>query len=460
VVKTSPKSIKSWLITLVALGVVIPVVWVLVVRLEGEKPTVQFDLTSPWLGPSRTLSFSFSDPKSGLRSLWIGIVQDGKEIVLLQRSFPGSGFLGGGRVGSESVSVGVEPKSLGISEGKATLRVTARDYSWRGRFRGNLTLVEKEVTIDTRAPSIAVLTRFHNVAQGGAGLVIYRISEPCPRSGVFIGEHYFPGYSGYFKDPQIGLAFFALAHDQDPGVKMFVQAQDSAGNQSVAGFPKYIIKKRFPKDTVGINDGFLEQKMPEFECEVPFTPGAPLVDVFLKVNQDLRKANYRKIVEVVGASDPGIHWEGPFLRLPNAARRASFADRREYLYNGKIIDHQVHMGIDLASLAQSPVPASNTGRVAFTGRIGIYGNTVIIDHGFGLFSMYSHLSDIGVEKDQKVSKGDVIGRTGTTGLAGGDHLHYGILIHDVFVNPVEWWDGSWIENNVSSKIREVQGRAG
>ena len=113
------------------------------------------------------------------------------------------------------------------------------------------------------------------------------------------------------------------------------------------------------------------------------------------------------------------------------------------------------MGIDLASLAHSPVPAANTGKVVFSDYLGIYGNTIIIDHGFGLFSMYSHLSELNVQPGQKVSRGDIIARTGSTGLAGGDHLHFSMLVHATFVNPVEWWDPAWIENNVSSKIRDA-----
>jgi murein DD-endopeptidase MepM/ murein hydrolase activator NlpD len=150
-----------------------------------------------------------------------------------------------------------------------------------------------------------------------------------------------------------------------------------------------------------------------------------------------------------------LYWKGAFLRLPNSARRAGFADHRIYKYKGHIIDRQTHMGIDLASVAQSPVLASNTGKVIFAEGLGIYGKTVIIDHGFGLFSMYSHLSSFNVKKGQMVPKGDIIGRTGVTGLAGGDHLHFGMLVHNTFVNPVEWWDASWIKNNISDKIDEL-----
>jgi murein DD-endopeptidase MepM/ murein hydrolase activator NlpD len=125
------------------------------------------------------------------------------------------------------------------------------------------------------------------------------------------------------------------------------------------------------------------------------------------------------------------------------------------MYKGREIDRQVHMGIDLASVAHSPIPAANTGIVIFAEFLGIYGKTVILDHGFGLFSMYSHLSHIGVEVGDQLVKGDILGRTGITGLAGGDHLHFSMLIRDTFVNPVEWWDTNWIQHNVLSKIEQA-----
>ena len=141
--------------------------------------------------------------------------------------------------------------------------------------------------------------------------------------------------------------------------------------------------------------------------------------------------------------------------MPGAANRAGFADHRKYKYHGEIIDNQVHLGVDLASVAHSPVPASNKGKVVLVESIGIYGKTVIIDHGFGLFSMYAHLSSMSVNEGQVVLKGQNIGETGMTGLAGGDHLHFSMIVNKTFVNPVEWWDASWIKNNISSKINEL-----
>jgi murein DD-endopeptidase MepM/ murein hydrolase activator NlpD len=137
---------------------------------------------------------------------------------------------------------------------------------------------------------------------------------------------------------------------------------------------------------------------------------------------------------------------------------AQFADHRTYYYKGNKVDEKDHLGVDLASLANSPVPAANHGRVLFAGELGIYGKAVVLDHGQGLTSLYGHLSSIRVSKGQDVQKGDILGATGSTGLAGGDHLHFSILVNGVFVNPIEWWDGHWIRDNIQKKMALLSDR--
>ena len=425
-------------------------------RLEGEKPSITLELPSPSIGKTQELALSVSDAKSGVRRIWIGLVKDGKEVVFFEKDLPFAGFIRGGIIHKESLNIMIEPVKMGITDGKAMLRMVARDCSWRRWLKGNTTYLEKDVIIDTRSPEVGILSRAHNVSQGGTGLVVYRVSETCPKSGVFVGDNFFPGYSGYFKDDNILIAFFALDYKQGPGTKIFVNATDFAGNSSRAGFPYYIKGKVFKKDLIEISDRFLNWKMPEFDVDISPDSKTPLVEKFLKVNQEVRKDNYQQLLSIVKNTDKKLFWKGTFLRLPKSARKAGFADHRRYKYKGHIIDRQIHMGVDLASVAHSPVSASNTGKGAFAETMGIYGKTVIIDHGFGLFSMYSHLSDFNVKQGQMVSKGEIIGHTGTTGLAGGDHLHFGMLVHNTFVNPVEWWDASWIRNNISGKMNMVK----
>lgn len=447
---------KSWLLIVPALLAAGLLVYLLFQRMEGKPPVVSLALESPALGANQTLALHVADAKSGLRKVWVGLLKDGQEIELLDKVFPPAGIFNGGAVHDETLQIPFEPHVQGIKDGKAVLRLVARDFSWRHWGKGNVQYQEQAVVIDTRPPAIDVLSRANYFAQGGSGLIIYKLSEECRNSGVSVGDRFYPGMNGYFKDPHIYAAMVAVGFNQGPDTPVYVTGTDIAGNESRVGLPHLINARHFKRDKIGISDHFLDWKMPEFARLVDAAPGASNLDIFLKVNSDLRRANYEEVVKLTAHSDATIYWKGDFLRLPSAATRAGFADHRTYFYKGKEIDEQNHMGMDLASLEHSPVPAANAGKVVFADKLGIYGGTVLIDHGMGLFSMYSHMSYIDVTPGQMVKKGDTLGKTGMTGLAGGDHLHYGMLVHQTWVNPIEWWDTQWIHNNISAKLQAVK----
>ena len=426
--------------------------------MEGNKPSVTIELPTPYIGLSQEITGLVSDPENGIRKLWVGLLQDGKEIVLLDKEFTSKFIIGGGAITETPFTLLIEPKKLKLSDGKAMLRIAVTDYSWRKWFHGNKTYIEKEIIIDTRPPVIDVLTSQHYIRQGGSGVVIYRVSEQDIQSGVVVGDNFFPGYAGHFETKNIYMAFIALGHLQDMDTKIHVKATDAAGNYARAGFNHYLKKGKFKTDNIRITDSFLNWKMPEFDLADAGGGQLSNADQFLAVNRDIRQASTRILTNLGEQTDHTIYWKGAFSRLPGSSTKASFAEYRTYTYQGKIIDRQYHMGIDLASTSHSPVPAANSGRVAYQGTNGIYGKTVAIDHGFGLFSIYSHLSRIHVKEGDRIEKGDTLGVTGTTGLAGGDHLHFGMMIHHVFVNPIEWWDKSWIHNNITAKIQTIYGR--
>ena len=427
------------------------IVWLLTIRLEGTVPVVRFAAEPSAIGVSQKLNFTLSDPKSGLKSLKVTLRQGQKETLLLETDYPEKDLLGRGKVTSVPVEIAISPKSLGLADGDAVLTISARDRSWRHWWHGNPVLFEKTLPVDTRPPQMEVLSLAHNVNQGGTGFIVYRLSERCPNSGVMVGDNFFPGYAGYAADPLVHLCFFALKPEQGVGTNLALQADDVVGNHSTIGFMHHIRAKAFKKDSIPITDSFLNSKLPEFDLTGPVAAGS-LLDQFLKVNREVRADNFKTITGFTAKTDPVLRWKGAFMQLPNGANRASFAQDRTYMYNGAAVDQQTHLGLDFASLAHSPIPAANAGKVVCAERIGIYGNTVILDHGFGVFSLYGHMSDMSVTVGQEVQKGDTLGHTGTTGWAAGDHLHFSMLVHDIFVDPVEWFDASWIANNVTSKL--------
>lgn len=437
---------------IVVLLISIPAVWLTIIRMEGKPPSVEIELDSPFIGASKSIGVSVEDAGSGIRRIWMGLLVNGREVEILQRTFPSAGFFAGGKEKSVRVKATVSPKTLGLADGKGVIRTVVWDYSLRKWGKGNQAYLEKEIHIDTQPPAIEMLSRSHNVAQGGSGVAVYRLSEACPVSGITVGDSFFPGYAGLSNDPAVHVAFFALNYQQGSDTQIAATAKDYAGNSGVAKMVYHINARSFRKDAINLSDRFFNAKMPDFDGHFPESSQENPLELFLKVNRELRRQDNEAFYGVTAETEKKILWEGAFSRLPGSANRARFADHRTYFYGGKVIDRQVHMGIDLASTKHAPVPAANRGKVAFTGNQGIYGNTVILDHGYGLFTLYAHLSQIQAVKGSIVEKGEIIGKTGMTGLAGGDHLHYGTLIHQTYVNPVEWWDKNWIKNNVSDKI--------
>ena len=444
---------RTWIILCIL--VFLPMLVMLVIRMESEQPSVSFELPSKFIGLDKRLEIKLEDQKSGLKRFWVAILQQGKETTLLEKHFPASGILHKGITISESIQINIEPQRIGLKDGKAMLRMMAVDYSWKSWGKGNRSYSEREIVIDTEAPIVRALTHSHNISPGGSNAVVYTLSEPCDISGVQVADHLYPGYPNVEGKDEIRIAFFALDDQQGSGTDIFLLAKDRAGNQTKTTFPYYIKTKKFKKDTIQISDRFILGKLPEFQKALADQNLEDPLDKFLFINKEIRARNKAVLNKLMQKSDPTQYWDGTFLRLPKSATRSGFGDRRTYRYKGKTVDRQTHLGIDLASLAMSPVPAANSGKVIYAETLGIYGHLMIIDHGYGLFSMYAHLSSFNVPVGQVVKKGEIIGNTGKSGLAGGDHLHYSVLISGTFVDPLEWWDASWIHNNITNKIERL-----
>lgn len=424
----------------------------LFIRFEWEKPALVLDMSADSIGSDQGIKGSFSDAKSGIRKLKAVLIKDGREMVLFEKEYPSTAFWTNSGVNSDDFEIKISLKELNIPDGAATLRVTGWDCSWSGWFHGNRAEIEKNVMIDRKPPSVSVLNSQIYINQGGTGFVTYKTSEPCGRSGVNIGGHFFKGYKADQGGSDIYYCFFALSHEPVQPGEIYAEASDQAGNLGKATFRVNIRKKNFKLDTIPLSDRFFDSTLPAFQVE-----GNTPLEKFLAINRDMRAQNAKLFFSKAIQSEPAMLWKGTFMRLPDAAPRAGFADERIYTYNGNNVDRQFHLGVDLASLAKAKVPAANSGKVVLAENVGIYGNTVMIDHGFGVNSLYSHMSQIDVQVGQSVEKGQILGLTGQTGLAAGDHLHFSMIIQDMFVNPIEWWDPHWIQDNVKLKIDEARG---
>ena len=445
--------------------ILIPCIWLFVYKYEGEKPVVDISNPCVYFKKSYKMSLNVRDNKTGLRYIMVSIEQKNKDKVnkkiLIEKQYKIFGLLdlfSSANIVNDSFSITVQPLQYGMTDGEAVIKIVVSDASLRGWNKGNVLNIEKKVIIDSKPPEISILTQTHNIAKGGASLIIYELFEDNIKTGIKVGDNFFPGRPGLFKNNNIYTAFFALTDVQGTGTKLVVTAQDAAGNITKKGFYHYIRDKKFKTDTLNIQDSFLSKKMPDFDVREKndsFQGKNQLLEKFLYVNKTVRKNNVDEILKVCENSENKKYWDGRFLRLSGSAQQAGFADRRIYKYKGKKIDRATHLGIDLASTSNVSIQAANRGRIILADSVGIFGKSVIIDHGFGVCSLYSHLSHIAVSKGNIVQKGDKIGVSGITGLAGGDHLHFSMSVHNVFVNPVEWWDKTWIQNNIISKINSL-----
>lgn len=419
-------------------------------RCEGERPTLS--------GPERLfvgrgeaqVVVEARDLESGVRTMELRVVQGETKKRVAQIARPGNIGMGGARGAVERIEAVIDAEQLGLREGEAVLLAKAEDWSWRRWLDGNAGYLEIPLTVDLTKPRIAVETGQTYVERGGAGAVVYSVREATRRDGVQVGSSFFPG-RGFPGDPKRRIALFAVPRDVAPDPRIAVIAEDLAGNEGSASWPVALQERAFDDVRIELSNTFLQVKVREL-AEAVGVAEPDALNAFRKINSEIRAQNERKIRELVAKSSDEPLFEGAFLQMRNSAVTSRFAERRSYFVLGEKVSEAIHYGYDLASTAGAPIEASNRGRVLFAGELGIYGNCVLLDHGLGLVSLYAHLSQIDVAEGDLVEKNGFLGRSGATGLAGGDHLHFAILVGDAYVDPTEWWDAKWVEEKVMSRL--------
>ena len=354
----------------------------------------------------------------------VKIVQGGKQVVLYDGA------------PAKEIKLEVRPKKLGLKEGNAETVVELRRFFFiRDTYR-------IKSLIDYTPPRVDILFAPYAVMTGGSGAVRITVSEDSELS-LKVGKLEFPFYK---VGSNVYVSLFGIPLDFRGNV--IVEAKDRIGNVTRLELPSLLKVKKYPSYRIELKGKErkilikLANLLGEEANELSF------IEAFKKVNEELRRENEELISSIGKESEEKIHWKGRFLQLKNSKVVSVFGEKRVYTYGGKKISESYHWGYDLASVRNAPVEAANSGKVVFAGFLGIYGNTVIIDHGYGLMSLYGHLAEFKVKKGDLVKKGQIIGYTDTTGLAFGDHLHYGMMIYGVPVNPIEWWDKNWIKHNI------------
>jgi hypothetical protein len=424
----------------------------------GPEPTVTLTTIWPAVGRANEVTATFSEPANGVGTVRLEL-QQGQRIELLgEQSFPpGSplpAVLGGGGGVPETVlvaTVGTDTTRW-LEEGEAVLRATATRSAGFLR-RPEPTIVERTIAVRRRPPRLELVSSQHYARQGGSGVVVYRVGGTVLRSGVRAGNFEATGFPLEGGGADDRFVIYAIPWDQDDANQVRLFAEDDAGNRSEQPFLD-LLKPMAPRgDTIRVSEDFLATVVPAIASRTPgFDASGSLLDQYLRINGELRRQELGRIAELAHSSRPAFLWSGPFLQMPNTALKANFAETRTYLYDGRTVDRQTHLGLDLASTARAPVPAPNSGVVVFAGWMSLYGNAVVVDHGYGLLSLCGHMAAIDVDVGDPVTRGQIIGSSGATGLAGGDHLHLEIFVQGQSVDPLEWLDGKWIADNLGTKL--------
>ncbi|HEY8231791.1 MAG TPA: M23 family metallopeptidase [Vicinamibacteria bacterium] len=421
----------------------------------GAPPSLELVTEARAIGPRTPILARARVNGRGLAGLRLEIEQNGRVRVLARREhapLPAWRLWGQGTLEDE-LGADVGHQALPeLKEGEAVVRAVAeRARTWL--FSPAPVVKELSLSVRRTPPALGLVSTQHYVMQGGSGVVVYRVSASAVSDFVSAGEWRFPGAPLPGGRSGDRVALFGVPWDLDDAARLRIVAEDDAGNAASLVFVDRFERRPPARDRIGLDDAFLTKVTTEIRERTPsLTASGNLLDDYLAINRGLRAENARELVGLGRESAPAFLFQDVLQPLRNAQVMSAFADRRSYVYGGREVDQQTHLGFDLAVVARTPVPAPSRGVVKLARYFGIYGNAVVLDHGMGLMTLSAHLSTIDVAEGQELERGAILGSTGATGLAGGDHLHFTTLVRGLPVNPIEWWDAKWIRDRITGKL--------
>ncbi len=412
---------------------------ILIVSARSATPVVDLPASITTLGQATPVSVQVHDPR-GIRKIAATVEQNGVSYPVSATTQPSTAS-----DSTWSFTAGVKSTPQ-LKDGAAKLIVEATSND----LLGKKARAERDVTVVTRPPSLSVDSDQHYLYLGMADLVTFNVSGGWTAAGVRVGDQTYRSWP--MPDGKPGrFSLFAFAWNMPPGTAPVVYASIGVGNDVTSPIVFQFPKKEQPHYTVHdlqISDAFMQKVVNELD---PNGSGDPVAR-FVKINSEMRRANNKTLADLRFKTAEKFLWSQPFARQAHAQAEATFADLRNYIYHGKKIDQQVHLGYDLAVTQHVGVEASNDGQIVYAAPLGIYGNCVVVDHGYGLQTIYGHMSQIDVHVGDTVKRGQVMGRSGMTGMAGGDHIHFAMQLDGVQIDPKEWWDPHWIHDHIERRV--------
>jgi len=428
--------VKKLIVVVITLVVLLPVAF-LVARSTTPSLDIPSAVTS--LGYATPITVQVRDPH-GIRKLAAFVEQDGARYQVFEVAQPSKS-----PESTWTFTAGIKTTPQ-LQAGKARLIVEATSNDLMRKTAS----LERDVTVVTQPPSITVDSDQHYLYLGMADLTTFNVAGSWTEAGVRVGDQRFRAWPMPGGKPGV-FSLFAFAWNMPLGTVPLVYASNGAGNDVTSPIVFQFPKKEQPKYTVHdlqVSDAFMQKVVGELD---PNGAG-DLVTRFVGINNEMRRDNNKVLSDLRFKTADRFLWSQPFIRQSHSQAEATFADMRNYMYQGKKIDQQVHLGYDLAVTQHVGVEASNDGKVVYAAPLGIYGNCIVVDHGYGLQTIYGHLSKIDVREGDVVKRGQVMGLSGQTGMAGGDHIHFAMQLDGVQIDPKEWWDKHWIQDHIARRV--------
>lgn len=382
----------------------------------------------------------------GVRRVSAYLEQNGSRLPLMEKTSPSHRFFWRRQQPAETIRFEAgKNKAPNLKEGDARLVVETDSDD----FRGSTETASVNVKVILAPPRVTPDDAQHYINQGGMELAVLTPSGSWSEAGAKVGKYTFRSFPLPGR-PDQRFAMFAYSWDLPEDVTPVVYARNQAGTEATARFWFRLFPKKFRVRDLPIDDAFIQKVVSQIDPDGSKAPGPDMLARFLKMNGEMRRQNNQQLADLRLKTEEKILWNGPFLHW--GKEESMFADVRNYIYQGKKVDQQVHLGFDLSDTLNAPVHVANDGRVVWAADLGIYGNCVVVDHGYALQSIYGHLNRIDVKVGDRVTKNQSLGVAGQTGMAGGVHVHFSMQIDGVQINPREWWDEHWIHDRIMSKL--------
>ena len=427
---------KVLLIIALVVIVILPIV---IVVARSATPVIDLTAQISTLGQATPIGVHVSDPR-GIRSVTATVEQNGASYAVWQVGQPSKA-----KDATWNFTAGVKTTPQ-LKDGQAKLIVEATSNDLLHRSAR----LERDVTVVTRPPTVSVDSEQHYIYVGMAEVATFDVSGTYTAAGVRVGDQSYRAWP--MPGGNAGLfSLFAFAWNMPQSTIPMVFAANGAGNDVTSPITVVFPKKEQPHYTVHdlqISDQFMQKVVGELD---PNGSG-DMVTRFVRINNEMRKANNQTLSDLRLKTADHFLFSQTFQRQPHSQAEANFADLRNYIYQGKKIDQQVHLGYDLAVTQHVGVEAANDGRVVWAAPLGIYGNCIVVDHGYGLQTIYGHMSHFDVREGDTVKRGQVMGQSGMTGMAGGDHIHFAMQLDGVQIDPKEWWDPHWIQDHITRRL--------